>query len=133
MNLDQLDPCFCLSGYGYLHDVIQSQGKMIVRIRIFTNYDMASLTRDEVWLDCEVISTHQQTQLLELIQQTRTGQCVMINFKAEYSGFKNAYSGLAPNDPNYIVSISSKLCSLDQCYVNDRQVEKNIFQPRVIA
>ncbi len=124
---------FCLSGWGYLQDVIEKSGKFIVRIKALTGYDSSTLNRDDVWVNGEVTNENYQACLRTLLDLVLAGQCVMVNFDAEYSAFVNAYSGQAPEDPNHIVDLHAKLLSIRSGTVNGRIVSTEMGQLRAVV
>lgn len=115
MSLEQF---FCLSGYGYLEDIAQLDGKFIARIKVLMHLDSSTSNRDDVLIDCEVESTTYQLRLTSLLRFVRMGEKVLIDFVAEYSAFKSAYSGQTPEDPNHIITLHAKLCLMKSCYIN---------------
>lgn len=128
---------FCLSGYGYLHDVIRTNihgsAKTIARIKAVTHYDMSNLKKDDVYIDCEISDKDHLSRLNRLIESVRAGKEVLINFQAEYSSFVDAYSGLDPVDPSHIVTLQAKLLALDDCYIDGQLAGGIISHLRAVA
>lgn len=120
MNMSHL---FCLSGMGYLHDIIQRQERMIARVKAVLQANSGDLRKDEVWMDCEIDSEQYLLCLKHLLKLVRAGKSVMVTFKAEYQNFIEAFNGLTPCDPKNIVILNTKLYSLEDCYVNGEVVE----------
>lgn len=134
MNLKHV---FCLSGYGYLQDIVFSSfnggTKAIAKIKVVTHYDMSNLRKDDVYIDCEISDKDHLTRLNRLIDSVRAGKEVLINIQAEYSSFVDAYSGLDPVDPSHIVTLQAKLRALDDCYIDGQLVGGIISHLRAVA
>lgn len=130
MNLNHI---FCMSGCGYLHDIIQRSDKFIARIKMFTHYDSSTLSRDDVWIECEVSDKHQQALLTTLLNAVQTGNSVILTFKAEYTAFLNAQSGLAPEDPSHIVMLQGKLRTVEESFINGQPTRTDPFRLRAVA
>jgi hypothetical protein len=117
LNIDSINPVFCLSGCGYLHDLVEKDGKVIARIKMLMHYDVANGTHDDIWLDCEVEDKRHLFRLRAFASRLKKGSQVILTFKAEYSSF-SAYSGQTPEDPTDIMLFQGRLLLLENCYVN---------------
>ncbi len=125
----RLNHFLCLSGCGYLREVITEKCKVIARIKAITHYGLRNKHGyDEVWINCEVTNIKQQARLYELWNSVRAGADVIVTFKSKYGAFINAHSGLTPEDPNNIVTLQGTLWLLEDSYVHGGSVGKNITQ-----
>lgn len=120
MNINHF---FCVSGCGYLENVIVEQGKMMARIQVMPACDQNHPAKDAIWLDCEVPGMNEQHSLEQLSNSVQRGQSVFLAFKAEYDAFIDAYSGQTKEDPEHIVMLRGKLIELGVCYVNGALLE----------
>lgn len=126
MNLHHL---LCLSGCGYLREVICKNRKVIAQIRAITQYDSrCSPEQDEVWIECEVTDGRQQAHLFELWNSVRAGAQVIVMFKSEYDSFVDVHWGLTPEDPRCFVALKSRLWLLENSLVNGRRAGEDTAQ-----
>ncbi len=109
---------FCLSGWGYLQDIVEKSGKFIAVISMLTHSGSSQLDNDDVQLDCEVNNEAHKACLKSFLDLKRAGKCVMLNFLAEYSSFINVFSGQAPDDPKHMITLQTKLRLLKSCSIN---------------
>lgn len=113
-----------MSGYAYLHDIIQVGDQMVARIKAPTHFNPTSHGKDDVWIDVVICDFHQLARLNELLQSVRVGEGVMITFEAEYDLLLDAFSGQTAEDPSHIVTLTGKLLNLGECYINGCLVEQ---------
>ena len=121
---------FCLSGCGYLQDVITREGGFFAQIKMIPSFDL-SKSRDDVLVEVETEEHDAQILLTHYLSKVRANDQVLLAFEAEYSAFLHAYSGCTIDDPNHIVMIRCKLRKLSSCYING-QLERGDL-PRLVA
>lgn len=128
---------FCLSGYGYLHEIVVSRidgyACMIARVKVVTHYDASNSKSDDVIIDCEIIEKDHVLRLNDLDGFVRRGREVLINFKAEYASFVEMHSCLDNKDPSHIIILQAKLRELNDCFVDSQLVEDNLTHLPVVA
>jgi len=132
-NIMEINTFFCLSGCGYLQQFYSLDNKMVAKIKMMINFDSATLTKDEVWVTCIVTCPEQQARLSELFKAVKAGCEVIVSFKARYSVFVFAYSGLTRRDPQHTLSLQSKLMRLEDCYIDGRLANRYQNSLKAIA
>jgi hypothetical protein len=104
-----------LSGFGYLQGIRRCHnGKMYIKLNIITGSEGSQ--SDEIWVECQVnISMFPAIAILEhLLARSRT---IILKFDAKYSAFRQSYSGMTENDPDFIVQIHGQLLNIHEFYV----------------
>lgn len=107
-----------LSGYAYLHEVVQVGDQTIARLKAATHFNLTSQGEDDIWIDAEVNDLLTMSRLYALLPSTSDDESVLITFEAEYSLFVNLHSGQTPDDPDQIITLRAKLLDLGNCYIN---------------
>lgn len=103
---------FCLSGCGYLKDIITEEGRFVARIKVVH----LSPSKDEIWIDAEVEEHDKQVLLTRYLSKVRAGKNVLLSFEVEYRTLINVFSGCTSDDPDNIVTIGGELNTLRRCY-----------------
>lgn len=100
---------FFLEGYAHLEGIVHNNDKISACIRTLQmprNMDIAS---EEVVLNCEV-QTQAVLSILQNLESKRlAGHNIILRFRAVYSHFGYCHSGVAPEDPEYMLVLHSKL------------------------
>jgi hypothetical protein len=121
-NTMTIEQHLCLNGSGYLHEVVQEKGTTIARINIVTHFGLRTSLQDNIWMDCLIQDKILQSHFCSFTQFLQNGHAVLIRFKAEYSKFVTAHSGLSSEDPENIVHLKGRLLTLESSYLDGKKV-----------
>lgn len=122
---------FCLSGTGYLYDILHKNEDVYARINVINPFNSASHHSDEVWIDCVVNDDHLLHLILGLKNHLRMQKIIVIQFDAEYSSFDYCHSGITDEDPDHIVHLKGRLQNVREYLINgNRQNDKHSVQSK---